>query len=192
MVDRRKVRDSALIDTLDDSKRIPFEGRVYRVIRDGRDPLRSSAPGGRWDDGTFEVLYTSREADGAIAEIYFHLMRGQPVFPSKVRFQLYEIHVEPLNAIKLDLTLLEKLGVTAENYGRLNYLRRQSEYARTQEISEVAHFLGADGLIVPSARWPCENVVLFSGHIPPDAITIISEPVDIESATWKRIATRTR
>src|SRR5687767_14502597 len=89
----RSVRDRRLIDALDALPRTRFEGTVWRVAREGRDPLQCSASGGRWDDGSFDVLYTSLERDGAIAEMYFHLMRGQPVFPSKSRYALFELEV---------------------------------------------------------------------------------------------------
>ena len=36
-------------------------------------------------------------------------------------------------------------------------------YHRTQEIGAAVAFLGCDGLMVPSARWDCENLVLFIG-----------------------------
>lgn len=193
MIERRKVRDSALIDALENAAKIEFVGRVYRVTRGGRDPLRPSASGGRWDDGSFEVLYTSREADGAIAEVYFHLMRGEPVFPSKIEFFLTEINVELRYAFKLaDFTQLAALGVDIENYGSMSHVRRHVEYTRTQEIAEIAHFLGADGIIVPNARLEGENLVLFTGHMPPDALSIISKPTPIDSATWRRIAQKIR
>ncbi|MCH7477288.1 MAG: RES family NAD+ phosphorylase [SAR324 cluster bacterium] len=35
------------------------------------------------------------------------------------------------------------------------------DYQRTQEIGAAVAFLECDGLIVPSARWNCENFVLF-------------------------------
>lgn len=91
MAERRKARDNKLLDALETSPPIEFEDRVWRVVRGDRDPLRGSSPGGRWDDGTFDVLYTSTEADGALAEMHFHIMRGQPIFPSEMEFLLYEL-----------------------------------------------------------------------------------------------------
>ena len=66
-------------------------GPVWCVVRDGRDPLMCSAVGGRWDDRNFDVLYTSTRGDGAIAEMLFHVGQGQPVFPSLVRYRLFEL-----------------------------------------------------------------------------------------------------
>ena len=189
MNDRRKARDAELIDSLEAVEQTIFSGRVFRVTRADRDPLRASSPGGRWDDGTFDVLNTSRDTDGALAEMYFHLMRGQPVFPSQIQFVLSEIQVELRRTIALRSTdELVRLGVAPKLFGRAQYSLRQSEYGRTQEIAEVAHFLGADGLIVPNARRNCENLVVFVDRVTPDAFSLISQPKPIDASTWKRFA----
>ena len=52
-------RDHSLIDALEALNTRSFEGRLWRVTRDERDPTLFFAGGNRWDDGTFEVLYTS-------------------------------------------------------------------------------------------------------------------------------------
>ena len=55
---------------------------VWRVARRGRDPLRGAIANGRWSAiGEFEVLYTSLEADGALAEVG-HRLSLEPVWPS--------------------------------------------------------------------------------------------------------------
>lgn len=174
-------RDKALIDAVEAIEPVRFEGPVWRIVREGRDPLQCSASGGRWDDGTFEVLYTSLERRGAIEEMRFHLMRGQPVLPSKVVYGLFELHVAIDRALKLlDLDALARLGHDASRFGRLSYQEKNDEYPRTQEIGEVAHFLEFDGLIVPSARCACLNAVLFCDRIAPAdrAVRTAHGPVD--------------
>lgn len=163
-------RDRALLDALEAIDPSHYDGAVWRARGDGRDPCECSASGGRWDDGSFPVLYTSMEPDGAIAEVYFHLKRGQPVFPSQKRYRLHEIHCSLNRALRLaDMGALERLGLDASKYGRLSYQERAAEYPRSQDIGEAAHFLGFDGLIVPSARWQCRNVVIFCDEVAPDA-----------------------
>ncbi|MDP6429631.1 MAG: RES family NAD+ phosphorylase [Rhodospirillales bacterium] len=185
----RKPRDNDLIDALEASEKIIYDGRVWRVLRAGRDSLAGSRPQGRWDDGSFDVLYTAREADGALAEIYFHLMRGQPVFPSRMEFTLAEISLNLKRALKLaDLAALDSLGVDTGNYGRAHFARRLTEYTRTQEIAETAHFLDFDGLIVPNARWDCDNVVIFTGRVGPEAISTIAEQSPVDWEAWKQRA----
>ena len=40
-----------------------------------------------------------------------------------------------------------------------------------QEIADVAYFLDFDGLIAPSARWACLNLVLFTERLAPQSGT---------------------
>jgi RES domain-containing protein len=155
-------RDSALIDTIRSVPPTPFSGQAWRIVREGRDPLQCGRPGGRWDDGSFDVLYTSLAKEGAIAEMRFHLQRGQPVFPSQVRYELHELFVSMAAALRfLSVASLAQLGISPATYGQLSYQGRVMEYPRTQDIAEVAHFLEFDGLLVPSARHDCLNAVIF-------------------------------
>ncbi|HUZ67975.1 MAG TPA: RES family NAD+ phosphorylase, partial [Beijerinckiaceae bacterium] len=102
-------------------------------MSEGRDPCLCSASGGRWDDGSFDVLYTSLDREGAIAEMYFHLLRGQPLFPSMVRYTLHELKVELSEAMPLPtLSDLASIALDTSRYGQLSYLERTQEYPRTQ------------------------------------------------------------
>jgi RES domain-containing protein len=158
-------RDNLLIDAIEAIPPTTYSGAAWRIVKEGRDPLECRASGGRWDDGTFDVLYTSLERDGAIAEMYFHLKRGQPLFPTKVRYELFELSISLQRVLRLpSLDVLANLGVTAETFGKLAYQEREIEYPRTQDIAEVAHFLEFDGLIAPSARWRCDNAIVFCEH----------------------------
>lgn len=179
---RRKARDLALLDALDACKREGFEGEVWRIVREGRDPLLGYPARARWDPGTFDVLYTSLERDGALAEIRFHLER-QPVFPSRARSVLHRIAVQTSRTLRLaDIAALERLGVERVRFGEILY-------TRTQEIGDAAFFLGFDGLIAPSARWKCLNLVLFTDRLQPVDMTVeASELVDWEA--WRREASR--
>lgn len=176
MVEIRPRRDSALIDAVEALTPVAFAGAVWRVVRESRDPTLCSRSGGRWDDGTFEVLYTAAERDGAVAEMYFHLARGQPVFPSQVRYRLHELHVALERALRLaDLDALAGVGIDTSRYGQLSYQERETEYPRSQDVAEAAHFLEFDGLIVPSARHTCLNVVLFCDRVPPAALRAVKD-----------------
>ena len=192
MIHRRGVRDNTLLDAIEASTATKFEGSVWRVVRGDHDPLQVSSPGGRWDDGTFDVLYTSLVSDGALAEIYFHIMRGQPVFPSRMVFRLFELRVALRRVLALtDMTALAAFGVDVAKYGSLQYARREEEFLRLQEIGEAAHFLDFDGLIAPSARWECQNLVVFTDHVAPDALSIAHEHGPVDWDDWRRRAKNT-
>jgi hypothetical protein len=181
------LRDSGLIDALEATSNVAYEGTLWRVVREGRDPCQCSAPGGRWDDGTFDVLYTSLERNGAIAEMHFHLMRGQPVFPSKVRYTLHELHVSVSEVKRIEaLQNLAALGLDTSKYGQLAYQSRVQEYPRSQQIAEVSHFLDCKALMVPNARWSCLNLVLFCDGLQPDALQEVKNHGVIDWAQWQR------
>jgi hypothetical protein len=119
------------------------------------------------------VLYGATEADGAIAEINFHLSRGQPIFPSKIRHDLFELNVKCDRALILaNMEDLRRLGVEDNRY-------RELLYGRTQEIAAAAAFLGFDGIVAPSARWACQTIVLFLDSIDLEDVKQISvAPID--------------
>jgi RES domain-containing protein len=181
-------RDSALIDAVESLSGSAFSGTLWRVVREGRDPCACSTAGGRWDDATFDVLYTSLERDGAIAELYFHLAQGQPVFPTKVRYFLFELQAKLESAVDLsDRALLSSLGVNMTRFGQLSYFERKGEYPRTQEVAEVAHFLEHQGIVVPSARWQCNNVVLFCDHLRPGAVEVVNDHGLVDWKAWTSV-----
>ena len=141
----------------------PFEGTVWRSVRAGQDPFVCGRSGGRWDDGTLDVLYTSETREGAFAERRFHLFQGQPFPPSRVRYEMFELRVS-LGAVMrfAGLSALADVGLRVAGYGRLSYLEREQEYPRSQEIAEACAFLGADGLRVPNARDSTQsNLIMF-------------------------------
>ena len=149
----RGIRDVALLDALQALPTAPFEGTVWRSVRAGRDPLVCWRSGGRWDDGTRDVLYTSETREGAVAERRFHLYQGQPLPPSKVRYELFELWVSLKSVIRFaSIEALRDVGLRVEGYGRLSYVERRREYPRSQEVAEACAFLGADGMRVPCAR----------------------------------------
>lgn len=159
----RPIRDHALLDALEKVREQPYSGTVWRSVREGRDPLACWRSGGRWDDGSIDVLYTSERRDAALAERRFHLYQGQPIPPSKVRYELFELRVS-LEAVMafVPADRLTAIGLDMGRYGQLSYLEREQEYPRSQEIAEACSFLGADGILVPSARdLQSNNLIVF-------------------------------
>jgi hypothetical protein len=179
-VDPRKARDLALLDALDAFTREAVELTVWRVVREGRDPIQAASSRSRWCNDSFDVLYTSLERDGALAEI-FALLNSQPVFPSKVQFFVHRISIRASKILRIaDLRTLERLGVNGPRY-------RERDYQRTQEIADAAYFLGFEGLIATSARWEGLSLVLFTDHLAPEDILLDQrEPDPVDWALWRR------
>jgi hypothetical protein len=169
----RHGHDDRLLDALGEMEGQAYSGPMWRVVREGRSHLDGSRGAGRWNPAWLSVLYGAQEADGALAEIHYHLTQGQPVFPSRMRHALLELRVKTGRTLRFaDLDALTRLGVEADRY-------REMLYSRTQEIADAAAFMGFDGLIAPSARWACHNIVLFLDAIDLDDLECVgAEPVD--------------
>lgn len=178
MPEGRRAHDDRLLDALDELAGRVFDGAIWRVVRQGRSVLDGSRGAGRWNPSNLSVLYSAKEAKGAIAEIHFHLSRGQSVFPSKMRHDLFELNVTTDRTLILaNMADLVALGVEEEKYSAILY-------ARTQEIAAAAAFMGFDGIVSPNARFDCENLVLFLDHFNLENIEIVAEtPVDW--ADWR-------
>lgn len=150
---RRPIRDQRLLDSLEQITQKPYEGIVWRSVKEGRDPLTCWRSGGRWDDKSFDVLYTSETQEAAIGERRFHLYQGQPIPPSKARYELFELRVSLRTMMAFPtLEALRAVGMDIAGYGQAAYFEKDREYPRSQEIAEACSFLGADGIRVPSAR----------------------------------------
>jgi hypothetical protein len=116
-------------------------------------------------------LYTSLEREGALAEISYYWAQLTPR-PSKpiVVHRLTVVATRTLNLVRTDL---ERFGVDMARFS-------ERDYSRTQQIGGACAFLGYDGLMVPSARWDCENLVIFSENhgLSNDLSKLESEEVD--------------
>jgi RES domain-containing protein len=175
-----RIHDRSILDALEKLTPAPFDSDVWRVARQGRDPLQGSSANGRWNaPGELEVLYTSEQRDGALAEVGFRLSL-EPVWPSRIQHQIHVLAVKAERTLRLvDMRELEKLGVDITRYETF-------DYGATQAIAAAAHFLEFDGLLVPSARFACSNLVLFSDRVlGPDYLQLVSSE-DVDWADWRR------
>ncbi len=104
------------------------------------------------------VLYTSLERDGALAEVVSYLVLLTPM-PKSRPLKVSCLGVSTAKALRLARVGLEALGVDMMRYG-------ERDYARTQNIGAALAFLGLDGLIAPSARWSCSNLMIYQPNHP--------------------------
>jgi hypothetical protein len=174
------MHDRSLLDALEKLRPEPFDSDVWRVARKGRDPLAGSSANGRWGAaGELEVLYASEARDGALAEVGYRLSL-EPVWPSRIQHQIHVLAVKTERLLRLvDMRELEKLGVDISHY-------EMFDYSATQAVAAAAYFLEFDGLLVPSARFACNNLAVFVDRVvsPGQLQLVSSEEVDWEE--WRR------
>lgn len=166
------IYDPALLDRLESLEPRPFDGVVWRHMFAGLNPARPNIRGARWNPPGVAAIYTSLERDTALAEGDYAI-GTQPVRPRATR-QLYEIHMT-LERV-LDLTeprLLAELGVTDVELGS-----RDQDSCRT--VGGAAHWLGCDGVLVPSARATGTNLVVFADRMDVDAALEVLRQEEVE------------
>jgi hypothetical protein len=176
-----RPHDSALIDALEGRTPEVFVGDVWRVTRAGRDALMGSTAPGRWSPGGGDapVLYTSLERDGALAEIGFRLSL-EAIWPSRLMHDIHRIEASTERTLRfLDVTALEPLGVDPARW--LGF-----DYGSTRAIAAAAHFLEFDGLIVPSARAACANLVVFLANLGLDNGLAVRETRPVDWSSWRK------
>ena len=155
-------RDPDLLGHLEGYRQRPFEGVVSRVVWVDKSPVQgSNGARGRWNspDCQFEVLNTSFAAEGASAEFeaFWSLFEQRP----DRRALNWRLRVRLKRVVELNFEGLEQLGIGQADYQSRNY-------SRTQEVSDGLNYLGYDGLIVPSARYDCKNLIIFMQNLDED------------------------
>ena len=168
-------RDPDLLAYLEGRRRGRFDGFAHRVVWADRSPVQgSNGARGRWNSPgcQFEVLNTSLEAEGADAEFeaFWSLFEQRP----DRRALNWKLRVRLTRVVTLDFEELEQLGVGPAVYGT-------RDYARTQEISDGVNYLGCDGLIAPSARYDCDNLVVYMQNLERSCIL---EEVESRQFRW--------
>lgn len=128
--------------------------------------------------GQTPTLYTSTQVDGALAEISFHWGQLSPA-PSKPA-ALHRILLGTRKSIRLARTDLVALGVNWDRYTEI-------AYDRTQVIGAAVAHLECDGLIAPSARWRCDNVMVFiANHLGDDELATLLSTEEVDWIAWVR------
>jgi RES domain-containing protein len=174
------IHDPALLERLSAFGTERFDGEVFRATWRSLDPLAASTSGGRWaPKGLVPVLYTSLLREGALAEIAFHWsqLTPRPTRPAV----LHRLGIAAERRLRLLRADPEELDVDIAQYETINY-------HRTQEIGAAVAFLGCDGLIVPCARWSCENLILFTeNHRLQNRLEVLSSE-EIDWQSWAQDA----
>lgn len=171
------IIDSELLSAVDALDSSEYEGDVWRVTWAARDPLAGNAAGGRWSpDGRFEALYTSLKSDGALAEAYYHLSLAPVMSSSHMRINRLKVSLEKV--LSLNSNQLTALRIDEPLASRI-------DIQRSQDIGEAAYMMDYQGLIVPSARWDCNNLVLFIERIDLNTQIALIEFSEVNWPAWK-------
>jgi hypothetical protein len=124
------------------------------------------------------VLYTSLARGGAMAEVVSFLADFNPI-PGPRPVKVTRLAVTTARTLCLVRANLEALKVDLARYG-------ERDYDPTQKIGAALEFLGLDGLIAPSARWPCENLMIFTANHAMNERLDALESEEIEWQGWAR------
>jgi len=143
------VASPELVSRLDAIGASSIQGAFYRHVAAGRDPrsgLGARINGGRWNPpDSFSTLYLAEAVDTVTREFY-RLARRQGLHPRDfLPRDLYTFEVE-LEAV-LDL----RLDDARERVGLSSTELRSDDARACQAIGEAAHYLGLEGVAVPSA-----------------------------------------
>lgn len=172
------IHDVTLLDQLSNFKVEAFAGDAYRATRKSLDPLAPSTSGGRWmPKGERSVLYTSLSRDGALAELAFHWGMLSPL-PSKPAV-LSRINVDLKDTLCLLRVDLTSLGVDEQHFSSINYKTMQN-------VGAAVAFLGCHGLIVPSARWLSDNLIVFTENLDDAEALSVAEADEVDVLKWGR------
>lgn len=155
MVEKEGV--ASILGTL---RSAPWQGRVFRVMLNDYPPQRENTWGARWNPPGTAAIYTCLDSKICIAEVEYALARQpRPVKPG-LRKTLYDIDVALSMAVNLTdiLPALERIHITREQLFA-------DDMTVSQEIGRLAIWFGFDGLFVPSARGPGNNLVIYPGRV---------------------------
>jgi hypothetical protein len=171
------LHDRELLDRLAAFAPVKFDGDVFRATRRGLDPLAASIVGGRWMvPNEIPTLYTSCLRDGALAEIVHHWRQLTPL-PSKPVI-VHTLGVRLRKSLRLGRAELIALDVDWDHYG-------SAAVGRTQAIGAAVAHLEYDGLMAPSARWACDNVIVFGNNLErQESDLIVRSSVEVDWRQW--------
>ncbi len=92
---------------------------------------------------------------------------------------LHKLEVKVDRALRLLMCDLNDLGVNENQFG-------DTLYDKTQEIGTTISFMEFDGLIIPSARWECENLLIFYDNLSTENIFEVIDSTEVDWQKWAK------
>jgi RES domain-containing protein len=124
-------------------------------------PDQENTGGARWNPPGVAAIYLGTTRGGAIAE-GDHAIAVQPLRP-RARRVVFRVELTLASVIDLtDPAVLATVGLNADDIA-------SDEPDACREIGAALDWLEHDGLLVPSARGPDANLVVYPAHRRPDA-----------------------
>lgn len=105
-------------------------------------------------------------------------LKLQTPVPNKP-LNLHTLAVSPKKTLKLAMGDFQSLGINQKLYGQRNY-------ERTQLIGAAINFLEFDGLLAPSARYKCYNLMLFENNYSLEAKLEVKSTELVTPPDWQK------
>lgn len=156
------VYDPGLLDQIERLGTERFDRHVWRHMFNEFPPELANTRGARWNPSGTSAIYTSLEADTALAEAQ-HAIDSQPLRPRPRRRVLYELHVTLDTVVNLTEDRYKQVGLTEADL-------ISDDFDACQRVGGAVAWLGYDGLLVPSARAAGGNVVILVDNLAADSI----------------------
>jgi RES domain-containing protein len=155
------IHDPDLLDAIERLGSERLDGvTVWRHMFNDNPPELTNTRGARWNPAGLAAIYASEDRETAIAEGQ-HAIDSQPLRPRARRY-LYELRVSAQRVVRVQQSDLTSLGLDAADLA-------STDFTACQKIGAHAAFLGYDAIVVPSARTPGSNVVIFVNELAADA-----------------------
>jgi RES domain-containing protein len=148
----------ALLEQLGEIRSSSWSGQVFRWTFGGTPPDRPNSRGARWNPPGVAALYTCLTRNGVLAESDY-LIAAQGIAPMRARHvHTFDLSLNSVLEIT-DTMLLGRLGVDEAALESV-------DQSKCQLVGGAVERLNHDGLIVPSARSPANNLVIFVNRRP--------------------------
>jgi RES domain-containing protein len=142
-----------LLDRLQAIAPTAWAGRAFRHMFADYAPEVENTRGARWNPPGVAAIYMSLSREGVLAEAE-HQLAVQPIRP-RVRHTLYTLDLTLQSVLELtDADILRDLGVGTDELSA-------DDMRTCQDVGGAIAWLDHDGILVPSARSPAINLVIF-------------------------------